>query len=150
MAALLAGERPAVVSRDLGVPGGTVRSWKHRLKNGTVATLKKGDFGKLLLEHLEASLRSLITQAERLADPGVLEGMRAGELAIFFGAHFDRTLRILELAPSIFGAPRGQQEGNKRAPGEYRYSTDRVPINLLRIGQIAGVPDGPIADGRVK
>jgi hypothetical protein len=32
VAALLCGERPAVVARELGVPEGTVRSWKHRAK----------------------------------------------------------------------------------------------------------------------
>ncbi len=41
LAALLVGERPAVISRDLGVPEGTVRSWKCRLKKRPDATLKK-------------------------------------------------------------------------------------------------------------
>lgn len=101
MVALLVGERPAVVARDLGVPEGTVRSWKHRLKNGTVATLKKGAFGGFLLEHLEASLRSLIAQSERLSDPEVLRQMSASELAILFGTLFDRTMRMLELSDAF-------------------------------------------------
>ena len=101
MAALLVGERPAAVARDLGVPEGTVRSWKHRLKKGRVATLKKGAFGGLLLEHLEGLLRSLISQSEHLREPGVLRAMRAKERAILFGVLFDRTMRMLELAPAL-------------------------------------------------
>ena len=42
MAALLAGGRVREVARDFGVPEGTAKSWRHRLKNGRVATLKKG------------------------------------------------------------------------------------------------------------
>ena len=46
IAALLCGERPAVVARDLRVPEGTARSWKHRAKNRGIATLKKGTSGR--------------------------------------------------------------------------------------------------------
>ena len=48
IAALLCGERPAVVARELGVPEGTVRSWKHRAKRRGIATLKKGTSGRYL------------------------------------------------------------------------------------------------------
>jgi transposase len=58
LAALLCGERRAAVARDLGVPEATVRTWKRRLKNGRSGTLKKADFGRLLTEHLETSVRS--------------------------------------------------------------------------------------------
>ena len=101
MAALLAGGRVREVARDFGVPEGTVKSWRHRLKNGRVATLKKGEFGGLLSEHLEATLRSLTEQSGHLSDPDVLRGMRAGEAAVFFGTLFDRTMRMLELAPAL-------------------------------------------------
>ncbi len=102
-AALLVGERPAAVARDLGVPAGTVRSWKRRIKTGGVATLKKGDAGPLILAYLEASLGSLIAQARRLSDPEALRETPAGELAALFGALFDRTMRALELAPVAVG-----------------------------------------------
>ena len=46
IAALLYGERSAVVARGLGVPEGTVRSWKHRTKRRRIATLKKGTSGR--------------------------------------------------------------------------------------------------------
>ncbi len=111
MAALLAGGRVRQVARDFGVPEGTVKSWRHRLKNGRVATLKKGakgEFGGLLLEHLDALLRSLTEQSGHLSDPDVLRGMRAGEAAVFFGTLFDRTMRMLEFAPALL---RGEGPG---------------------------------------
>ena len=100
-AALLVGERPAAVARNLGVPEGTVRSWKHRIKIGKSATLKKGEFGGLLFEHLKAMLRSLIAQARHLADTDLLRKIPAGELAVLFGTLFDRTMRVLEMAPAL-------------------------------------------------
>jgi hypothetical protein len=101
LAALLCGERPAVVARDLGVPEGTVRSWKHRAKGRRFATLKKGDFGALLAEHLGALIRSLLAQSRELS--ARWPEMGAGDLALAFGLHFDRTLRMLELHESVTG-----------------------------------------------
>jgi len=54
LAALLTGERPAVIARDFGIAETTVRSWRHRLKNSQVATLKKENFGGLLLDHTKS------------------------------------------------------------------------------------------------
>ena len=101
VAALICGERPAVVARDLGVPEGTVRSWKHRTKNRGIATLKKGDFGALLTAHLEALIRSLLAQSDELS--GRWSEMGAHELAITFGVLLDRTLRMLELHEGVWG-----------------------------------------------
>jgi len=95
VAALLCRERPAVVARDLGVPEGTARSWKHRAKNRGIATLKKGDFGALLTEQLEALIRSLLAQSRELS--GRWSEMGVGHLALAFGHLFDRTMRMLEL-----------------------------------------------------
>ena len=100
-AALLVGERPATVARALGIPEGTVRSWKYRIKNGKSATLKKGDFGGLLMDHLRAMLRSLIEQSRLMQDPEFLEKIPARELAVLFGTLFDRTMRIMEVLPVL-------------------------------------------------
>ena len=100
-AALLVGGRPAAVARDLGVPEGTVRSWKHRIKNGQSATLKKGEFGGLLMEHLRAMMVSLIEQSRMLQDPKVLREIPAGQAAVLFGTLFDRTMRMLEMLPAV-------------------------------------------------
>lgn len=101
IAALICGERPAVVARDLGVPEGTVRSWKYRAKNHGIATLKKGNFGALLTTHLEALIRSLLAQSNELS--GRWSEMGAHELAITFGVLLDRTLRMMELHEGVWG-----------------------------------------------
>jgi hypothetical protein len=101
LAALLCGERPAAVARDLGVPEGTVRSWKHRAKGRGFATQKKGDCGALLSEHLEALIRSLLAQSRELS--GRWAEMSARELALAFGLLFDRMLRMLELHEGVTG-----------------------------------------------
>jgi transposase len=95
IAALLCGERPAVVARDLGVPEGTARSWKHRAKNRGIATPKKGDFGALLTKHLETLIRSLLAQSRELSSRWSEMGAR--ELALAFGLLFDRAMRMLGL-----------------------------------------------------
>ena len=101
IAPLLCGERPAAVARDLGVPEGTVRSWKHRTKGRGIATLKKGDSGALLTAHLEALIRSLMAQSRELSVRWSELG--AGDLALTFGLLFDRTLRMLELMKGARG-----------------------------------------------
>lgn len=60
------------------------------------------------MEHLLAMLRSLIEQSRMMRDPGMLEKMPAGKLALFFGILFDRTIRMLELLPALQG---GRGEG---------------------------------------
>ncbi len=105
IAALLVGGRPRVVAREHGIPESTVTTWRHRLKTGKLRHEKKGggrsDFGQLLSECLEASLRSLIAQSRFAADPEWIRRQPAGELAVFFGALFDRTMRMLELLPAF-------------------------------------------------
>ncbi len=120
LAALLTGERSAVIARDLGVPEATVRSWRYRLKNGQTATLKKGNFGDLLFDYLETELRSLIAQSRHLADPELLEKTRAGELAIVAGTLFDRTWRMLEFRriPALEIGEPGRHDTPKRSRRE--------------------------------
>ena len=109
--ALLVGGRPRVVAREYGIPESTVTTWRWRLKHGKLRHEKKDGgltlFGELLLNHLETSLRALISQSERLSRPAVLKEMRAGELGVFFGVVFDRTMRITELLPAL-GDSRGE------------------------------------------
>jgi transposase-like protein len=108
IASLLVGERPRVVARERGIPESTVTTWRHRLKNGKLRHGKKDlegspggpPGGLLLFDYLEALLRTLAADSERLADPEALREIRAGQLAIIYGTLFDRTLRVLELAPA--------------------------------------------------
>ena len=143
MAALLAGGRVRQVARDFGVPEGTVKSWRHRLKNGRVATLKKGAFGDLLARHLEALLRSLIEQSGHLSDPDVLRGMRAGEAGVYFGILFDRTMRMLELAPALLrDRGRGRHELSQEQAAASRGLRPR-PFLLPQVRSPAAGPGAP-------
>lgn len=113
IAALLLGGRPRVVAREHGIPESTVTTWRHRLKTGKLRHEKKGggrsDFGDLLMECLEASLRSLIAQSQRMRDPEWIRRQPAGEIAVLFGILFDSTFRILELLPAFL---RSRGEGD--------------------------------------
>jgi transposase-like protein len=103
IASLLVGERPRVVARKFAIPESTVTTWRHRLKNGKLRHEKKdaeGSPGGLLLDYLEALLRTLAADSERLADPDALREIPPGQLAVIYGTLFDRTLRMLELAPA--------------------------------------------------
>ncbi len=99
LAALLTGERVRVVAREHGIPEGTVKSWRHRLRTGKMQPEKKGRAGVLLLGYLRTSLRSLIAQSEHLAER--TREIPAGQLALLYGRLFDRTLRMLELAEGL-------------------------------------------------
>jgi transposase-like protein len=108
IASLLVGERPRVVAREYGIPESTVTTWRHRLKNGRLRHEKKdgepspgGSPGGLLLDYLGTLLRGLVADSERLADPDALREIPPGQLAVIYGTLFDRTLRVLELAPAF-------------------------------------------------
>ncbi|MEJ7815476.1 MAG: helix-turn-helix domain-containing protein [Rubrobacter sp.] len=118
LAGLLCGERVRVVSRQHGIPEGTVKSWRHRLKTGRMQPEKKGRAGGLLLEHTRALLRSLIVQGGHPSDPERIREVPAKELAIFWGTLFDRTMRMLELYPALSGESRGVPRGESGYRGE--------------------------------
>ncbi len=107
LAGLLCGERVRVLSRRHGIPEGTVKSWRHRLKTGRMQPEKKGRAGNLLLEHTRALLRSLIVQGGHLSGPARIQEIPAKEFAIFWGTLFDRTMRMLELAPAFMDRGEG-------------------------------------------
>jgi hypothetical protein len=46
-------------------------------------------------------LRTLAADSEQLADPDALREIPPGQLAIIYWTLFDRTLRVLELAPAF-------------------------------------------------
>jgi transposase-like protein len=79
LAGLLCGERVRVLSRRHGIPEGTVKSWRHRLKTGRMQPEKKGRAGNLLLEHTRALLRSLIVQGGHLSGPARIQEIPAKE-----------------------------------------------------------------------
>jgi hypothetical protein len=63
-----------------------------------------GEPGGFLLDYLKTLLGTLAADSERLADPDLVRKIPAGQLAITYGTLFDRTLRVLELAPAFVGS----------------------------------------------
>lgn len=99
IAALLAGQTPSEVSRAFGVPVGTLKSWKSRQRNesvATVATEKRERIGDLLLDYLTVTLETLTAQQRVFADEAWLKTQSAEELAVLHGVSVDKAVRLLE------------------------------------------------------
>lgn len=99
IAALLAGQTPSEVSRVFGVPVGTLKSWKFRQRNesvATVATEKRERIGDLLLDYLTVTLETLTAQQRVFADEAWLKTQSAEELAVLHGVSVDKAVRLLE------------------------------------------------------
>jgi len=100
LAALLAGQAPALVAATFGIPIGTLKSWKSRMKNGdgvaTVATEKRERIGSLLLDYLEETLVTLKAQQLVFRDESWLLKQSASEAAVLHGVISDKAIRLLE------------------------------------------------------
>lgn len=101
LAAMLAGQSPAMVAATFKIPIGTLKSWKSRQQNGssvaTVATVEKRErIGSLLLEYLEEGLITLREQVKVFRDPTWLKTQSASEVAVLHGVIADKQIRLLE------------------------------------------------------
>lgn len=100
LALLMAGEAPARVAATLGIPIGTLKSWKSRQRNGegvaTVATEKRERIGELLLDYLEVTLETLKQQQLVFRDVDWLKKQSAAEVAVLHGVGVDKAIRLLE------------------------------------------------------
>jgi transposase-like protein len=100
LAALLAGQAAGDVSRQLGVPIGTLHSWKSRQRHGeslaSLASDSRARIGALLLEYLEATLETLKAQQVMFRDSEWLRKQSAAEVATLHGISIDKALRLLE------------------------------------------------------
>lgn len=103
LAALLTGQSIAEVARDYNIPEGTVKSWKSRQKDSSVATVatpKKEEIGDLLLDYLRAMLGTLKVQAVHFGDKEWLSKQNAADLAVLHGVSTDKAIRLLEALSS--------------------------------------------------
>lgn len=104
LAALLAGQTFAEVSRGFGVPVGTLKSWKQRnadvlmpvAVDAADASTKKERIGALLLDYLVTTLETLKAQQRAFANEEWLRKQSAGELAVLHGVSVDKAVRLLE------------------------------------------------------
>ena len=107
LAALLAGQSFAEVSRALAVPIGTLKSWKQRnadvadsvfvdASGASTASTKKERIGELLLDYLVTTLETLKAQQVVFRDEEWLKQQSAEGLAILHGVAVDKAVRLLE------------------------------------------------------
>jgi DNA-directed RNA polymerase specialized sigma24 family protein len=102
LAALMAGQTFSEVSRAMGVPIGTLKSWKQRSADvmGSVASpdasAKKERIGALLLDYLVTTLETLAAQQRVFANEEWLLKQSASELAVLHGVSVDKAVRLLE------------------------------------------------------
>lgn len=102
LAALLTGQSFSEVSRALGIPVGTLKSWKSRsvdvldAPDATGATTKRERIGTLILEYVEEGLTTLREQVKVFRDADWLKQQSASEIAILHGVIADKQIRLLE------------------------------------------------------
>jgi transposase-like protein len=108
MAALLTGQSVSSVAREYHLPKGTVSSWKKRspevatvatprdAKRAAADTAEHAEVGALLMQYLQAALRTLKTQVEVFGDKDWLKKQPASEAAVLHGVLADKTIRLLE------------------------------------------------------
>lgn len=100
MSALLTGQSVCSVAREYKIPKGTVSSWKRKAFNKVDGveenSTQKKAIGDLLMEYLEANLRSLKVQAEHFGDKTWLASQPADSLAVLHGVQTDKAIRLLE------------------------------------------------------
>lgn len=99
LAALLSGQSFTQVSIALGVPTGTLKSWKQRstfTPDASDASGKRERIGALLLDYLEVTLETLKAQQIVFRNEAWLLKQSAAEVAVLHGTSLDKTIRLLE------------------------------------------------------
>lgn len=118
LAALLAGEQPAVVAEQLGLNPATVRKWKERMDDPPVTPpvtvsrpvsrptveAQQRQIGAIILDLLAAKLEASAALARAATDPAWLRKQRGSELAAL-GQYLDST--ALAIGDRLAGATRG-------------------------------------------
>jgi transposase-like protein len=94
MAALAIGESAHAVARRLGVPRSTIRRWRRDLftENGP---LKKGELGEQVVQLIEDSIATQVTQLRVSRDEAWIRQQSARELAMLHGTIFDRMANLV-------------------------------------------------------
>ena len=107
MAALLEGQRPALVAKEFPrIPIGTIKSWARRLSKDQVAEVAsvKKELGQLVLENLKANLQAskvIIETASK--DRDWLLKQSAEGIGVLYGIIADKGARILEVLNLVEG-----------------------------------------------
>lgn len=104
MAALLAGQAVAEISRTFSLRESTIRSWRDQMAEsepGQFAEIrerKKEEIGELLLYYLRENIKSMALQVRHFGNPDWLAKQPASELAVLHGICCDKAIRLMEAA----------------------------------------------------
>lgn len=135
LSAMIAGESISHVATRMGIPEGTITTWRNRhLHHGPVGAVVEAartlprmpsardmadaredareELGQLVGDYLTAGLKALRAQAEFAAERTWLEKQNAADLAIFHGVLADKLIRVLGSL-----RPVDDDEGDEEAGG---------------------------------
>jgi hypothetical protein len=101
LAALLAGQGVAEVSKKYKLPDSTVRDLKRSIDSEEfvkVREKKQEVIAGLIEEHLQASLKAAVNIAKQTDNADWLNKQDADKLGVFYGIVTDKSVRILEAA----------------------------------------------------
>jgi transposase-like protein len=111
MAALLTGQSINYVAKEYKIPRGTVASWSRELqRDHTVSYEKRERIGELIIDNVEAELRTMIAMQNVFTDEKWLKRQRASELAVLYGVIKDKNMRVLEALPNASDGPDSDDE----------------------------------------
>lgn len=99
IASLIAGNAPAYVAEETGIPEGTLKSWKAEAVGSRSAVPAQEKFHaltELIAGLLEQELISMQGMARQFLDEEWLRTQRADHLAILYGIMQDKAIRKIE------------------------------------------------------
>jgi transposase-like protein len=100
MAALLEGQSINYIAKEYKIPRGTIASWSRNLpRNHNVSTEKRERIGALIIDNVEAELKTTVAMQSVFTDKDWLKKQSASELAVLYGVIKDKTFRVLEALP---------------------------------------------------
>lgn len=110
LAALLAGQSVNAVAKEYNIPKGTISSWAKR-EEATLGAVRReaarqvaggepngqaGEVGALLLDYLDANLRTLKSQAEVMGEKEYVRDKPIESVALAHGILVDKAVRLIE------------------------------------------------------
>lgn len=99
MAALLAGQSISEVADEYKIPRGTVAGWSSKLNDAGVSSVsntKKEEVGYLLVQYVEATVRTLTKQVQVVGDEEWVAQQSAAEMATLMGVLTDKVMKMFE------------------------------------------------------
>lgn len=98
LAMIAAGNTPRYVARQLGLPAGTVKSWRDRQKGAQLAAATAAEtraaISKMMWEFLQKAYATLDAQMTVMLDPEYVRKQEIGRVAVAYGILADKAERV--------------------------------------------------------